>query len=371
MKVPLLDLKEQYKSIKEDVDARVAKVFESQYFINGPEVNECEAAIADYCNTKYATGVSSGTDALLLSLMVAGVGYGDEVITSDYSFFATAGCVSRLGAKPVFVDINPATYNIDTSKIEEKITGKTQAIIPVHLYGQLADMDSILEIAKKYDLIVIEDGAQAIGAEYKGKRCGSFGHFGCFSFFPSKNLGAAGDGGIVVTNDADLDENMKVFRNHGMQPKYYHKFIGGNFRLDSIHAAVILAKLPHLDSWSNGRKKNADYYRKLFEGSGLIGNGVINLPVEVEDRHIYNQFIIRVEKRDAVRDYLLENGVGCEVYYPVPFHKQECFSDLNCNASDFPESSKAADETLALPIYPELTNEQMEIVVNTIGDFYK
>ena len=369
MKVPLLDLKAQYKSIKEDIDSRVAEVFESQYFINGPQVKECETAIADYCNTKFATGVSSGTDALLLSLMVAGIGLGDEVITTDYSFFATAGCVSRTGARPVLVDIDPVTYNINSSKIEEKITSKTKAIIPVHLYGQAADMDPILEIAEKHNLIIIEDGAQAIGAEYKGKRAGSIGHFGCFSFFPSKNLGTVGDGGMVVTNDPELDEKLKIFRNHGSQPKYYHKFIGGNFRLDTLHAAVVLAKLPHLDSWSDARKNNADYYRKLFNESGSIGNGVINLPEEVESRHIYNQFIIRVERRDELRDYLVANGIGCEVYYPVPFHKQECFADLGYHTEDFPESSKAADETLALPIYPELSHEQMDYVVETIGSF--
>ena len=369
MKVPLLDLKAQYKSIKNDIDSRVAEVFESQYFINGPQVKDCETAIADYCTTKFATGVSSGTDALLLSLMVAGIGQGDEIITTDYSFFATAGCVSRTGAAPVFVDIDPATYNIDASKIEEKINSNTKAIIPVHLYGQLADMDPIMEIAEKHNLIIIEDGAQAIGAEYKGKRAGSIGHYGCFSFFPSKNLGTVGDGGMVVTNDPELDEKLKIFRNHGSKPKYYHKFIGGNFRLDTIHAAVVLAKLPYLDSWSEARKKNADYYRKLFNDSGLIVNRVITLPKEVESRHIYNQFIIRVEKRDQLRDFLMENGIGCEVYYPVPFHKQECFADLGYNPGDFPESSKAADETLALPIYPELSHEQMEYVVETIERF--
>ncbi|MBC8278111.1 MAG: DegT/DnrJ/EryC1/StrS family aminotransferase [FCB group bacterium] len=370
MNVPLLDLKAQYRAIKDDIDKRVAEVFESQYFINGPQVKECEAEIAGYCKTEFATGVSSGTDALLISLMVAGVGEGDEVITTDYSFFATAGCVSRTGAKPVFVDIDPVTFNIDPKLIEEKITEKTKAIIPVHLYGQVADMDPIMAIAEKHNLTVIEDGAQAIGAEYKGHRAGSIGHFGCFSFFPSKNLGTSGDGGIVVTKDPALQEKLQIYRNHGSKPKYYHKFIGGNFRLDTIHAAVVLAKLPHLDDWSEARKTNADNYRRLFEESGIIGNGVIVLPAEVESRHIYNQFIVRVEKRDELRAYMQKNGVGCEVYYPVPFHLQECFADLGCGPDDFPESTKAANETIALPIYPELTAEQMAYTVDTMKKFY-
>ncbi|MBL7192262.1 DegT/DnrJ/EryC1/StrS family aminotransferase [bacterium] len=371
MKVPLLDLKAQYNSIKSDVDKAVAEVFESQYFINGPQVKECEAAIAEYCNCKYATGVSSGTDALLISLMAAGIGAGDEVITTDYSFFATAGCVSRTGAKPVFVDIDPVTYNIDPAKIEAKITPKTKAVIPVHLYGQMADMDPIMEIAEKHGLIVIEDAAQAIGSEYKGRRAGSIGHYGCFSFFPSKNLGTAGDGGMVVTNDADLDSKLKIFRNHGSKPKYYHKFIGGNFRLDTLHAAVVLAKFPHLDSWSAARKRNADYYRKLFCEKDIIGKGVKCLPEEVTNRHIYNQFVIRAERRNDLQKFLKEQGIGNEVYYPVPFHLQECFAYLGSKAENFIDSSKAADESLALPIYPELTAEQAEYVVDCIADFYK
>lgn len=248
MKVPLLDLVAQYKAIKTEIDEAVAEVFKTQHFINGPQVAQCEKAIADYSQCKFATGVSSGTDALLLALMVEGIGFGDEVITTDYSFFATGGCITRLGAKPILVDIDPKTFNIDVNQIESKITSKTKAIIPVHLYGQMADMDAIMAIAEKHNLIVIEDAAQAIGAEYKGRRAGSIGHYGCFSFFPSKNLGCAGDGGIVTTNDAARDERMKIFRNHGAKPKYFHKYIGGNFRLDTIHAAVVLAKLPHLES---------------------------------------------------------------------------------------------------------------------------
>lgn len=371
MKVPLLDLKAQYQATKADIDKKVAEVFESQLFINGPQVKECEAAIADYCKAKYATGVSSGTDALLLSMMVAGVKAGDEVITSNYSFFATAGCVSRTGANPVFVDIDPVTYNIDVNQIESAITAKTKAIIPVHLYGQMADMDAIMKIAEKHNLIVIEDGAQAIGSEYKGKRAGSIGQYGCFSFFPSKNLGTAGDGGIVTTNDANLDEMLKIFRNHGAKPKYYHRYIGGNFRLDTIHAAVVLAKLPYLDGWSEARKKNADRYRILFESRKLIGNGVIGLPKEVESRHIYNQFIVRVEKRDELMKYMHENNIGCEIYYPVPFNLQDCFAYLGYKPGQFPVSEKAALETIALPIYPELTDEQAEYVVDTIEGFYR
>ena len=370
MKVPLLDLKAQYLSIKDEIDRAVAEVFDSQYFIGGKQVGGLEKAIADYCRAGYATGVTSGTDALLVSLMIEGIGAGDEVIVPDYSFFATAGCVSRLGATPVFVDIDPVTYNIDTALIEAAVTRNTKAIIPVHLYGQMADMNPIMEIAEEYNLTVIEDAAQAIGAEYEGRRAGSIGDFGCFSFFPSKNLGTSGDGGMVVTNDGETDAKLKIFRNHGMEPKYYHKFIGGNFRLDSIHAGVVLAKLPHLDSWSDKRKENADLYRGLLEEADLIGNGVISLPVEVMNRHIYNQFIVRVDKRDELVEFLKGEGIGCEVYYPVPFHLQECFADLGYGKDDFPESSRAADETIALPIYPELIPEQQEAVVDTVGKFY-
>jgi len=371
MRVPLLDLKAQYYTIRDDVEKAIAEVFESQMFINGPEVKQCEKSIADYCGTKYATGVSSGSDALLICLMAEGIGAGDEVITSDYSFFATAGCISRTGAKPVLVDIDPETYNIDTALLEDKITPQTKAIIPVHLYGQMADMDAVMAIARRHNLLVIEDAAQAIGAEDKGRRAGSIGDYGCFSFFPSKNLGTAGDGGMVVMQDEQRDETLKVYRNHGMKPKYYHKYIGGNFRLDTLHAAVVLAKLPYLDSWSEGRKHNAERYRKLFNDKNLIGNGVISLPKEVQNRHIYNQFTIRVEKRDALREFLVKKEIGVEIYYPVPFHKQECFAYLGHKAGEFPASSKAADETLALPIYPELTDMQAEYVVDCIGEFYR
>ncbi|MDP8240567.1 MAG: DegT/DnrJ/EryC1/StrS family aminotransferase [Candidatus Hatepunaea meridiana] len=369
MIVPLLDLKAQYNSIKSEVDTAVAEVFESQHFINGPQVKQCEKAIAEYCNTSDAIGVSSGTDALLIALMVEEIGAGDEVITTDFSFFATAGCIARTGAKPVFVDIDPSSYNIDPDQIRSKITSKTKAIIPVHLYGQVADMDPIMAIAEEYNLVVIEDGAQAIGAEYRGKRAGSIGHYGCFSFFPSKNLGTSGDGGMVVTNDPQKGEMLRIFRNHGSKPKYYHKYIGGNFRLDTLHAAVVLAKFPHLDSWSDARKQNADRYRRLLENKGVVGNGVMSLPVEVADRHIYNQFVIRVERRNALQGFLKQKGIGTEVYYPVPFHFQKCFAYLG-ETGDFPESEAAANETLALPIFPELTDEQAIYVVDSIAEFY-
>ncbi len=369
MIVPLLDLKAQYNSIKSEIDAAVAEVFESQYFINGAQVKECEKRVAEYCDTADAVGVSSGTDALLAALMVEGISSGDEVITTDFSFFATAGSIARTGAKPVFVDIDPITYNIDPTLIRSKITSNTKAIIPVHLYGQMADMDPIMEIAEEFGLIVIEDGAQAIGAEYKGKRAGSIGHYGCFSFFPSKNIGTSGDGGMVVTNDPQRAEMLRIFRNHGSEKKYYHKYIGGNFRLDTICAAVVLAKFPHLDSWSDSRKHNADRYRKFIEDAGLIGNGVISVPVEVTDRHIYNQFVIRVERRSEFQQYLKANEIGTEIYYPVPFHLQECFSYLG-QSDDLTESEIAANVTLALPVYPELTDEQAKYVVDTMAKFY-
>jgi dTDP-4-amino-4,6-dideoxygalactose transaminase len=370
MQVPLLDLKAQYNLIKSEVDTAVREVFESQYFINGPQVKQCEEVLAEYCNTHYAVGVSSGTDALLIALMVEGIGVGDEVITTDFSFFATAGCIARTGAKPIFVDIDPVTYNMDPEQISSKITPRTKAIIPVHLYGQISGMDPIMKIAEKHNLIVIEDAAQAIGSEYKSKRAGSIGHYGCFSFFPSKNLGCPGDGGMVVTSDLKRYEMLKIFRNHGSKPKYYHKIIGGNFRLDTIHAAVLLAKLPHLDSWSEARKHNADRYRQLFRDKGMMENAIISLPVEVANRHIYNQFIIRADRRNELNEYLRKKEIGTEIYYPVPFHLQECFTYLGHKKGEFPESEAAANETLALPIYPELTDEQAEYVVDCIGKFY-
>ncbi|UCG52590.1 MAG: DegT/DnrJ/EryC1/StrS family aminotransferase [Candidatus Latescibacterota bacterium] len=377
MAVPLLDLKAQFAGIKEEIMAAVAEVMESQYFILGPKVREFEEAVAVYSNCKHAVGVSSGTDALLISLMTEGVGHGDEVITTPYSFFATAGCISRLGARPVFADIDPLSFNIDPKKIEAVVTERTKAIIAVHLYGQAADMDPILEIAEKHKLAVVEDAAQAIGAEYKGRRVGSLGHYGCLSFFPSKNLGGAGDGGMVVMNDDDRAERLRVMRTHGGKPKYYHSIIGGNFRLDAIQAAVLLVKLRHLDKWTEGRQKNAGLYRQLFGEADVVVdlqdmNGVKGavLPEEGSDRrHIYNQFVIRVDKRDELREFLKEWSIGNEVYYPVPFHLQKCFADLKYREGDFPASESAARETLALPIYPELTEEMIAEVVGAVAEF--
>ena len=382
MKVPLLDLKAQYGAIKAEVDAAVAEVMESQQFILGPQVQKCEQAIAKYSGCAYGVGVSSGTDALLICLMAEGIGPGAEVITTPYTFFATAGSIARVGAKPVFVDIDPASYNLDPAQLESKITAKTRAIIPVHLYGQMADMDAVMQVAQKHGLVVIEDAAQAIGAEYKGRRAGSIGHYGCFSFFPSKNLGAAGDGGMVVTQEAQRAENLIRLRAHGSKPKYYHKVIGGNFRLDTLQAAVVLAKVRHLDDWSAARQRNAERYNRLFQESGLRiadsaeycikGNGSpdLYLPKTVADRHIFNQYVIRTVRRDPLKAALQEKGVGTEIYYPVPMHLQECFSYLGYRAGAFPESESAANETLALPIYPELTEQQARYVVRCITEFF-
>ncbi len=369
--VPLLDLKAQYKTIAAEIEPAVKEVIESQYFIMGPKVKQFEEHIAGYCHTPYAVGVSSGTDALLLALMALDIGPGDEVITSTYSFFATAGCIARLNATPVLVDIDPVTYNIDPAKIEKAVTDKTKAIIPVHLYGQMADMDPIMKIAEQHGLYVIEDSAQAIGSEYRdGRRSGSIGHMGCFSFFPSKNLGGFGDGGLVTTNDAALHEKLVYLRNHGAHPKYYHKMIGGNFRLDALQAAVLDVKLKHLDSWTAGRQENAAYYDRGFEKRGLLSH--LTLPVALNDyRHIYNQYIIRTEKRDALLAWLKEKNVGCEIYYPVTFNNQECFRYLGYKNGAFPEAETAADETLAIPIYPELTDEQKDYVMDMIGMFYR
>ncbi|HYD16693.1 MAG TPA: DegT/DnrJ/EryC1/StrS family aminotransferase [Candidatus Nanoarchaeia archaeon] len=364
MNVPLLDLKAQYASIKPEVDRAIAEVMESQHFILGPKVEECEKAIAAYSNCAFGIGVSSGSDALLACLMAEEIGPGDEVITTPYTFFATVGAISRLGATPVFVDIDPATYNINPSHIEAKITKKTRAIIPVHLYGQTADLDPIMKVAEKHGLVVIEDAAQAIGAEYKGRRAGSIGHYGCFSFFPSKNLGCAGDGGMIVTDDAKRAEKLKVLRAHGSKPKYYHKVVGGNFRLDALHAAVVTAKLSHLDGWTAGRQRNAKLYDELFSGFNQVER-----PAVVASRHIFNQYVIRVAERDKLQAFLKEKGVGTEVYYPVPMHIQECFAYLGCKEGDFPESERAAKHTLALPIYPELSKEQIKYVAECVKEF--
>jgi dTDP-4-amino-4,6-dideoxygalactose transaminase len=376
MKVPLLDLKEQYKTIKKEVLEAAEEVFESQYFILGPKVSSLEKEIADYCISKHAVGVSSGTDALLISLMAMGIGYQDTVITTPYTFFATAGSIARTGARPIFVDIDPDTYNFSPECLESAIDSmsrteleRLKAVIPVHLYGQCADMAPILEICEKYKLAVIEDAAQAIGAEYRGQRAGSMGDFGCFSFFPSKNLGAFGDGGMVTTNSDDFYDKLCTLRAHGSRPKYYHKLIGGNFRLDAFQAAVVSIKLKYLDQWTKARQKNAQNYRSLFKYADL--EDMVQLPFEKENRHIYNQFVIRVkERRDDLRGFLNDAGIGTEVYYPVPMHLQACFSDLSYKKGDFPAAEHAALHTVALPIYPELSDAQIEYVVEKIKAFY-
>lgn len=366
MNVPLLDLKAQYATIKAEVTTAIAEVLESQHFILGPKVEQCEKAIAAYSRCAHAIGVSSGSDALLACLMAENIGSGDEVITTPYTFFATVGAIARLGAKPVFVDIDPATYNLDPYQIQAKITARTRAIIPVHLYGQMADMDVVMRVAGEHGLVVVEDAAQAIGAEYKGRRAGSIGHYGCFSFFPSKNLGAAGDGGMVGTNDAQRAEKLRCLRAHGSKPKYHHKVVGGNFRLDAIQAAIVSAKLPHLDEWTAARQRNAERYNALFREACLP----IGLPAIVTDRHIFNQYVIRVSGRDELQGFLQKRGIGTEVYYPVPMHLQECFASLGYMAGAFPESERAAKETLALPIHPELTAEQMHFVIGCIDEFF-
>ncbi|MDP3442014.1 MAG: DegT/DnrJ/EryC1/StrS family aminotransferase [Ignavibacteria bacterium] len=385
MKVPLLDLKPQYHMLKKEIDDAVQRVIESQYFIMGPDIAELEKEICTYLNCKRAIGVTSGTDAILIALMAIDLQPDDEVIMPTYSFFATAGVVARMFAKPVFTDVDPVTFNMDPNDIEKKITTKTKAIIPVHLYGQSADMDKIMAIADKHKIYVIEDAAQAIGTQYKdGTFAGTIGHIGCFSFFPSKNLGGFGDAGIVTTNDDKLADKLKMLRMHGMEPKYYHKIIGGNFRLDSLQAAVLRVKLPHLDSWSQKRRDNAKLYTKLFIEAGLSekegktkfdNKNKVLIPdavfksEEVKNYHIYNQYIIRVESRDQLWDFLKKKEIGCEVYYPVPFHRQECFAYLKNNDNDYPVSNFAAEHSLALPIYPELTNEQIKYVVDCIAEF--
>ena len=388
MKVPLLDLTLQYQELKSELDKAVLRVAESQHFILGPEVEKMEKEFCEILGCKYAIGVSSGTDALLLALMAINLKPGDEVIVPTYSFFATAGVVSRLNAVPVLTDNDPVTFNIDPNEIENKITPNTKAIIPVHLYGQSADMDPIMEIAKNHNLIVIEDGAQAISTEYKdGRKVGTIGDIGCYSFFPSKNLGCYGDGGMVVTNDDELAHMLKIKRVHGGEPKYYHRVIGGNFRLDALQAAVISVKLPHLNKWSESRRKNAERYNQLFIGAGLAEetgrtefdeNNTVLLPKAVykdveglTNYHIYNQYIIRVEDRDDLRRALADNGVSTEIYYPVPFHLQDCFSDLGYHEGDFPHAEDAGKSSLALPIYPELRDEQLLYVVDKIKEFIK
>ena len=370
MRIPLLDLRAQYERIRHEIEPVITDVVESQYFVMGPKVTQCEAAVAEYSTCAHGIGVSSGTDALLVSLMAEGIGPDDEVITTPYTFFATAGCITRVGARPVFVDIDSITYNLDPELLESRVTSRTKAIVPVHLYGQMADMDPILDIAERHSLVVIEDAAQAIGSEYKGRRAGSLGDYGCFSFFPSKNLGCFGDGGMVVTNDPERSERLKRLRNHGAKPKYYYGLVGGNFRLDALQAAVVTTKLSHLDTWTAERQSNAARYDHLFDQSGLVGSGTVSVPQATESRHVFNQYVDRVPRRDELREHLRSHEIGSEVYYPRPMHLQECFAYLGYQSGDYPQSERAAKNTLALPIYPELTDRQAEHIVQTVADFY-
>ena len=371
MKVPLLDLKPQYEQIRAEVEPAILEICKSQVFILGPKVQECEAAVAKYCGAAHGIGMSSGSDALIVALMTEGIGPGDEVITTPYSFFATVGAIARLGAKAVFVDIDPVTFNLDGQKLAAAVTPKTKAIIPVHLYGQMADMDAVMAVAKAHNLAVIEDAAQAIGAEWKGRRAGSIGDYGCFSFFPSKNLGCFGDGGLVTTQDPARAKKAAILRNHGSDPKYYHKLVGGNFRLDALQAAVVAIKLKYLDGWTAGRQANAARYEKLFAQTDLVKSGRLVLPAAKTNRHIYNQFVIRAQNRDGLIAHLRSRDVGTEIYYPVPLHLQDCFRSLGHKPGDFPQSEQAARETLALPIYPELSDAMAQYVVETIAEFYR
>ena len=364
--VPLLDLEAQYRPIRDEILAAITRVCDSQRFIMGPEVDALERELARALGVTHAVSMSSGTDAILATLMALGVGPGDEVITPTYSFFATAGCVARVGATPKLVDIDPATFNVDPEAVRAAITPRTKAIIPVHLYGQMADMDALVEIAKAQRIPVIEDACQAIGAEQHGRPAGSLGIAGCFSFFPSKNLGAFGDAGLVTTNDDALAQELRLLRNHGAEPKYFHSRIGGNFRLDALQAAVLRVKLPYLAEWTEARRANARRYDELFASAGL---SAVVLPTETPGyRHIFNQYIVRVPNRDRVRSYMTEHGIGTEIYYPVPFHLQECFASLGYSQGDFPHSETAANSTLALPIYGELTPEQQQAVVTTLAE---
>lgn len=369
MAVPLLDLKAQYRPLREEILAAVTRVCDSQYFVMGPEVDGLERELAAMLETEHAIGVSSGTDALLIAMMALGIGPGDEVITPTFSFFATAGCVTRLGATPVFVDIDPITFNIDPAALAAAITPKTRAIIPVHLYGLVADMDAVLAVAAKANVPVIEDAAQAIGARRNGRQAGNFGKVGCLSFFPSKNLGAFGDAGLVTTNDAELAKEIRLLRNHGAEPKYYHSRIGGNFRIDALQAAVLRIKAPHLADWTNARRRNADRYRQMFAAAGLTPT--LTLPTEPADCfHIYNQFVVLAPERDALRAHLTSLQIGTEIYYPVPFHRQECFATVPSTRGEFIHADRAAATSLALPIYGELTEAQQQEVVDGIASFY-
>jgi dTDP-4-amino-4,6-dideoxygalactose transaminase len=372
MKIPILDLSVQHNKIAGEIRAAVERVMSSQRFILGPEVRELERELAPYCQCAEAVGCASGSDALLLALMACGVGPGDEVVTTPFSFFATVGSIVRLGARAVFVDIDDATFNINANRIESAITDRTKAIMPVHVFGQCAEMDRINEVASVHKIAVIEDAAQAIGAEYLGRRAGSLGTVGCFSFYPSKNLGGAGDGGLLTTNDPEMAENLRILRGHGAKRKYYHDRVGINSRLDALQAAILLVKFRYLDQWAQSRRDNAQRYRELFDEAGLVSSAAVRLPAEsAPAHHVYNQFVIRAYDRDKLRAYLTGRGVGTEIYYPVPLHLQVCFKDMGHHAGDFPESERAAEEALAIPVYPELGAKAQGYVVETIASFYR
>ena len=365
LKVPLLDLHAQYAPLRTELLEAIARVCDTQQFILGPEIAALERELAEHLEVGDTIAVSSGTDAILAILMALGIGRGAEVITSTYSFFATAGCIARVGATPVLADVDPLTFNIDPAAVRALITPRTRAILPVHLFGLCADLDPILETARTAGVPVIEDACQAIGARYKGRQAGGLGAAGCFSFFPSKNLGAFGDGGLISTNDASLAHELRLLRNHGAEPKYFHKRVGGNFRLDALQAAVLRVKLPHLEGWTEMRRRNAARYGELFREAGL---SEVHLPVEPAGyRHIFNQYVVRIPRRDAVKRRLEREGIGTEVYYPVPFHRQECFASLGVSAQSFPHADRAAETSLALPIYGELTRDQQAAVVRAIG----
>jgi dTDP-4-amino-4,6-dideoxygalactose transaminase len=360
VRIPFFDLKAQYASIRDEIRGAIDRVVDSQHFILGPEVDALETEVSAYCGCKFGIGVSSGSDALLVALMAIGINPGDEVITTPYSFFATAGAIARLGARPVFTDIDPSTFNMDPDGIAAKITPRTKAIVPVHLFGQLADMNAITKIANSRGLTVIEDAAQAIGAEVAGRRAGSFGNLSCFSFYPTKNLGGFGDGGMVTTNDPALAERLRVLRSHGARRKYRSELLGGNFRIDAIQAAVLRVKLNHLDAWTEARRRNAALYRELLPST-------VAVPIEVPGyRHTYHQFVVRAQRRGALAEHLSARGIGTEVYYPAPLHLQPCFDGLGYKPGDFPASEAAARESLALPIYPELAPDMIQVIADAI-----
>ncbi|MFC2161460.1 DegT/DnrJ/EryC1/StrS family aminotransferase [Acidobacteriota bacterium] len=387
MNIPMLDLKAQYENIKDEINKKVLEILSSQRFILGPEVEALEQELAAYSGTKYACGVSSGSDALILSLMTLGIGHGDSVVTSPFTFFATAGAIVRVGAKPVFCDIEEETFNISPDLLKEVLETKSaegdqtlKAVLPIHLYGQSVDMKGIIDLAQLHNLYVIEDAAQAVGAEYPSeegvKRACAMGHLGILSFFPSKNLGGFGDGGMVLTSDKELSQRLKLLRTHGSKNKYFYDTIGGNFRLDALQAAVLRVKLKHLDAWHRSRMQNAVDYDGLFVESDLVKNGFVQTPAtvyknsNVSHYHVYNQYVIRAQRRDELHEFLKSNGVPTAIYYPLPLHLQECFSNLGYKKGDFPVSEKAAEEVLALPIYPELNKDQLEYVVSKIKEFY-